>query len=149
MATREVNRNTGKAPVQRGDTTALQQAELDKQRDAKAEHDAAVKAAADKQENWAKRNTVVDYSQADQPIEIVPEEEDDDSPTRDIVVKYTIEKMTYGTNVTWESVTDQDGKVHEVPSVGQPRYFDFQEGRKYRVPTAMAKHMEERGLVAH
>ena len=149
MATREVNRNTGKAPVQRGDTTALQQAELDKQRDAKAEQAAAVKAAADKQENWAKRNTVVDYSQADQPIELAPEEIDDDSPTRDIVVKYTVDRMAYGRAVNWETVTDEDGKSREVSSLGGIRYFDFQEGRKYRVPTDMAKHMEERGLVAH
>lgn len=145
----EVSRVTGKATPQRGDVTALQQNALNDQRDA----DAAQKAAADKHarevEEYDRKHRVVDYSGADTPLPEPERVEDDSNPYREVIAKYDVEQMAYGRIVISEPEYNEYGELTVAAQLGGIRYLNFQEGRRYNVPKALADHMDERGLLWH
>jgi hypothetical protein len=145
----ETSRTTGRAtkPV-RGDVTALQAQALEEQRDAKLAQEAADKARLREVEDFTKKNTVIDYSGADVPLP-EPEKAESDEPYRVITIKYAIEQMAFGREVLVDAEYNEHGECTRPAQLGGIRFFDFDEGRRYNVPRAMADHLDERGLVWH
>lgn len=145
----ETNRNTGRAakPV-RGDVTALQVQALEEQRDANLAKEAAEKAHRREVEELAKKNEVIDYSGADVPLP-EPEKHEDHSPFREIIAKYDVDQMAFGREIVRDAEYNEDGECTRPAELGGIRFLSFQEGRRYRVPRALADHLDERGLVWH
>ena len=79
---------------------------------------------------------------ADSPINLDP-----GADKFEIVPKFTIEQMTFGMQTQTELTTNSAGEEIEVEVPVRPRHFDFAESRRYEVPTDMARHMAERGLL--
>lgn len=72
----------------------------------------------------------IDYSEGPTPIvedEIEVQEVELETPTRTIMLNTTLESMTFGAG----------------------KHYSFEEGRKYTVPTALAKHLDDKGYVWH
>lgn len=153
----ETNRTTGRRAPARGDVTALQQQQLDEQRDQERAEATAAAAAARQVEEYTRKNEVIDYSGADQPLPEPERRDDSDEPYREIIAKYDIPQMTFGREIVEEvlrdernrPVLDDDGSPVKIKVPGRIRELNFREGRRYRVPKALADHMDERGLVWH
>jgi hypothetical protein len=93
---------------------------------ARAQQVAMVTAAA-----VAENAEVVDYS--GDPFEVVGTDDETgepivvDRPSRKVRLNTTIEMLTFG----------------------HGNHYDFEEGREYTVPAALAEHLEEKGLLWH
>jgi hypothetical protein len=136
-----------------GDKTGLRAQALEAEtahRDAEA---AREKSAAKADQEHRKRHEVIDYTGDagyDKPLpEADRDEVDIADPYRTVRMKYEIEDMVFGREVKTEGYTDDDGKTHEVQVPGRIRTWSFSEGRQYRLPRAMADHLDERGFVLH
>lgn len=145
----ETNRNTGRRAPARGDVTALQQQALDEDRDRQREEDARAKAERAAVEEYAKAHEVIDYSGADEPLPEPEPVDDHDEPYREIIVKYDVEKMAFGREIVKDPEYNEHGELTRDAVLGNIRFLNFKEGRRYRVPRALADHMDERGLVWH
>jgi|SRR5581483_8174320 len=149
MATSRVNRATGAKAPQPGDMTAVRKAALEEQHAEEQAARAAELSMLAETDTWEKQNTVVDYTGADTPLPEVKPVEDDANPVREIIIKYPIEQMAFGREVIKEAELDGNGNVLVPAVLGNIRYFDFEEGRRYRVPRPLADHLDERGYVFH
>jgi hypothetical protein len=143
------NRTTGQAVPQAGDVTALRKTALETAAAAKREEAAKAKALAAEVEDYEARNVVIDYSGADVPLPVAVEQDNDDDPYREIIIKYPIEQMAFGREIVQDAEYDERGNITQPARLGGIRYFSFKEGRKYRVPTPLALHLDERGYVFH
>jgi len=151
------NRATGKPAPQHGDQTAVQAQALE----AKKLEDAAKKAAeveelADVQEH-ERKNVLIDYyADADKPLEEVVEDEVQSTlPFREVTMKYSIENMVFGRKIIREPeyILDDDGnptwEIKRPAELGGLRFYNFEEGRKYRLPRPVADHLDEHGYLFH
>jgi hypothetical protein len=145
----EVSRTTGRHAPERGDVTALQESALAEQRDEEKRQAAASAAKAREVQEYDRKHTVIDYSEADTPIPEPERNEDPDEPYREIIAKYKVEQMAYGRIVLSEPEYNEYGELSKAAQLGGIRYLNFEEGRRYRVPKALAEHMDERGLLWH
>lgn len=88
-----------------------------------------------------------DFENADTPL---PEQYASDAidvtkPTTEIRVNTKIEDMTFGRQVLDPGDRDEGRD----PVLGNLRYFNFDEGQRYNVPTALALHLDELGYLWH
>jgi hypothetical protein len=144
------NRSTGRAAPQPGDMTALQKAALEEKADAAKDEAARLQAAKVEVEDYEAKHTVIDYSGADIPLPEVTEDEAElENPVREVIMKYAIDQMAFGREVISEPVLDDNGNVVVPARLGGIRYFTFKEGRRYRLPKALADHLDERGFLFH
>lgn len=143
------NRGTGRRVAQPGDMTALRKQVQEEERDEQQREAARKMTMAKEVEEYDKRHTVIDYTGADQPLPEVVEEEDNDDPYREIIIKYDIDQMAFGREIVKDAVMEDDGTMKIPPILGNIRFLSFKEGRRYRVPRALADHLDERGFVFH
>lgn len=151
------NRATGKPVAQRGDQTAVQAQALEAKKEEAAKVAAAKAEALAEVDSFKKKNVVIDYfADADKPVDDVVEDEVASTlPFREVTMKYTIDQMTYGMQIVSPAVYEKDEEgndtrvLAEPAQVGGPRYYSFEEGRKYRLPRELADHLDERGYVFH
>jgi hypothetical protein len=143
------NRATGKAVPQAGDMTALRSQQLEDDRDAERAEAARRATQQAEVEDYEARNVVIDYTGADTPLPVAVEATDNQDPYREIIIKYGIDQMAFGREIIQNAEYDGHGNITIPPRLGGIRYFTFKEGRKYRVPRALADHLDERGYVFH
>lgn len=97
-----------------------------------------------------KRNEVIDYSGADEPLpEVQADEPEEPTPFVVFRASQAIDRMVFGRKIQIEKFTDDNGVEHQVPVPAGLNFFDFEEGRQYRVPRPLYEHLLERGYVAH
>jgi hypothetical protein len=120
-------------------------------RDAALVQEAADVAAAEVAAAKEKATTVIDYTGADQPVEVVEEEDtgyqEDQQYT--VRVKYDLPEMTFGRKITSPEVIDADGNVVHPAVLGEVNTLSFAEGQRYKVPGPLAAWMEHQGLLYH
>jgi hypothetical protein len=88
----------------------------------------------------------VDYSGADIPLpEIEVREVEVNNPYRAIRVNTKIENMTFGRKIT--DPGDPDNGIP--PVMGDLPMYNFDEGKSYRVPKAMAEHLGSKGYLSY
>lgn len=151
ITTPRTNRTTGKPVAQPGDMTALRKQAQEETRDVEQAEAAQRLTMAREVDDYEKQHVTVDYTGADVALPDVEEDDGaDERPYREIIVKYDIDKMAFGRDIVTPAVTDEATGVMSVPPVlGGIRFFDFKEGRRYRVPRELAEHLDERGYVFH
>lgn len=104
----------------------------------------------------AEKTQVVDYTKAGSAVPgtvpgtkapVVVEEVAEVKPEfRTIYVNTKIEDMVFGREVVREAFINDEG--HHVPPVlGNMKWYNFEEGTPYKVPTALAEHLEEIGYL--
>ena len=149
MPAPRTNRATGKPVTQLGDVTALRKQVLEEQRDADQADAAQHLAVAKEVEDYERKHQVIDYTGVDNPLPEVIEEDSNDGPFREIIIKYDIDQMSFGVKVIKEAQYDENGAMTVPPTITGINFLSFKEGRRYRVPRALADHLDERGFVFH
>jgi hypothetical protein len=146
----ETNRTTGRRAPARGDVTALQQATLDEARDTEQKEAAAEKKRAREVEDYQKKHEVIDYTGADVPLPEPEKADVEDEPYQVVTMKYDVEQMAYGREIHQDPEYDgETGEMTKAAVLGGIRFLNFAEGRRYNVPTPLAQHLDERGLLWH
>jgi hypothetical protein len=137
--------------TQPGDGTGMLAQALEAERDTKEADDRARKTAEKAAEADRIKHEVIDYTgDYDTPLpEVQRDQVDYTDPYRTVRMKYEIEDMVFGREVKTEAYTDDSGHEREVQVPGRIRTWSFQEGRQYRLPRAMADHLDDRGFVLH
>lgn len=75
-----------------------------------------------------------------------------DVQKRKVVIRVNskIEDMVFGREVLDEGVTDWDHpENNRQPRLGNLRFYNFEEGRRYKVPVDLALHLEEKKYLYH
>ena len=139
-----------KVTARPGDATALKKEQLEAERDARLAEEALANQTEAERAAFEAANNVIDYSGSDTPLpEIVESEVERNEPYRTILIKHPIDQMTFGREIIKRTARDEKGNEFEIEEPGNIRYFSFTEGRRYRVPRALADHLDERGFVYH
>lgn len=131
-------RNSRKPPA---DYTGKQKERL------QAQHEVEVAEAADQMalataQKAASDNRIVDYTGADTPLDEVEtaKEVETNEPFMTVRILADIEQMTFGRQVYSEARTEDNGVYH--PAVlGPLNFFDFEAGRRYKVPRDLGLHL--------
>lgn len=87
-------------------------------------------------------NQIVDYTGADKPIDEVEVSHDLEINEPEVVIRVNtdLQQMTFGKSIVKDAYEDENGVYH--PTVYGPlRFFDFEAGRKYKVPRDLAIHL--------
>jgi hypothetical protein len=96
------------------------------------------------------KNTVVDYTNSDQPI---PEAELRqavlNTPFRTIRVNSDIPQMTYGREVVDPGDENNPDIALRRPPTSALKFYDFKEGQLARVPKELAEHLDRLGYVSY
>jgi hypothetical protein len=131
-----------------GDMTGLKKQALEAEHAAEAAEATGRISMTTKAEDERKAHEVIDYTGADAPLPEPERHEDTAEPLVTFRASQQIERMVFGREVREEHGKDEDGNDVTVLVPGNLRFFDFEEGRQYRVPRPLYEHLEERGYVA-
>lgn len=151
-AERNSNVNRGRPQASPADATAMKKQALEAEhaeRQAEENREAAAAAAAEQHE---REHGVTDYFEnAGVPL---PEPEktkaEDLLPYRDVRIKATLDQVAYGRKIIEEPEYDEKtGAVTKPAVLGGIRFFDFEEGRQYRLPREFAEYLDAKGYVFH
>jgi hypothetical protein len=154
----EAARQTGARPnsttkARPGDT-AMRKQQLEQERDLQAAQQQAEDEAAEAAVQEIRKNSVIDYTNVDQPLPEAPVDplsgdEDDGKPVV-VRVKYDLPEMTYGREILVPERPDPNLAGGVIPAqLGKINTLKFEEGRQYALPKPLARHMDERGLLMH
>jgi hypothetical protein len=133
-----------------GDHTAIEAQKLEREHQQEQAQRAQELAMVAQAEQEAERQgEVVDYFEgASRPLAEPEFPADQDEAERSWVVRMLmgVEQMTFGREIRREAQYDDEGNMTAPPELGGIRYFDFEEGRRYRLPREMAEHLITKGL---
>jgi hypothetical protein len=133
-ATRDNPAGRGKVEPRPGDSTALKNQALEVERDERAAEEARLAAA-----KAAAKDVIDPFRQLDEPLpEPERDEVEDDNPEVVVLMKYDCPQFVYGRE--WDKETGDLGGITEL---------NLQQGRRYKLPRAMAKHLDSRGFIYH
>ena len=131
--------------------TSMQVQAAEAERDAVRAQDAADVAAAEVAAQKQKATTVIDYTGADTPIQVVAEEntgyQNDQEYT--VRVKYDLPEMTFGREITSPEVRDEGGNLVAPSVLGKINTLSFAEGQRYKVPGPLAAWLDHQDLLYH
>jgi hypothetical protein len=139
QATRQDPAGRGKVEPRPGDTTALKNQALEVERDERAAESTRQAAATAAAEAEAALDVIDPFRQLDEPLpEPERDEVEDENPEVVVLMKYDCPQFVYGRE--WDKVTGDLGGIVELNLV---------QGRRYKLPKAMAKHLDDRGFLYH
>lgn len=135
-----------------GDFTAMEKQKLERehqQEQAVRAQELSMQERAE-QEQVRGDEVVADYfTTASSPLpEFRAGDEDGDLPYRDVRFKIGVEQMAYGREIVREPEFNEHGELTKDAELGGIRYFDFDEGRMYRLPREMADYLDAKGFLA-
>ena len=150
--------NAPKSSANPRDLTGKRKQQLEAQKAADQELAAQQMAMATAAVAVQHRDEVIDYSQGgtsspgilpgEEPeivedvIEVTPE-------FVEIRVNSPIEDMVFGRQVVTMDIPGENGEVHTVETGGTLQFYNFEEGRRYKVPWALAEHLDRLGYLWH
>lgn len=112
--------------------------------------EAAQRVALVNAEAREEKNILVDYTDDVTPHEVEVREAEVSTPYRIIRVNADIDKMTFGRIVLDPGDYDNPDLSLRRPAVmGPMRYYDFEEGRPYKVTKDVADHLNNIGYIAY
>jgi hypothetical protein len=96
------------------------------------------------------KNSVVDYTGEPEVREVEVREVEVATPYRMIRVNADINQMTFGRSVIDPGDYDNPDFSQRRPAVmGPMKYYDFEEGRLYRVTKDIAEHLQNIGYISY
>jgi hypothetical protein len=135
-----------------GDQTAIQKQKLEREHaEELAERQRELAMVAQAEADQQRQAETVDYFEsASQPLDEPEIRADEDSEERMWVIRVLlpIEQMCFGRAIVKEPKYNEQGEMTDFPVLGSVRLYDFEEGRRYRVPREMALHLIDKGLAA-
>jgi hypothetical protein len=139
IATRDNPAGRGKVEPRPGDSTALKNQALEVERDERAAEEHRQAAATAAAEAAASQEVIDPFRQLDAPLpEPERDEVEDDEPEMVVLMKYDCPQFVYGRE--WDKETGDLGGIVEL---------NLKQGRRYKLPKAMAKHLDSRGFIYH
>lgn len=149
--------NASKTRANPRDLTGKRKQELEAQAAQERERREAEMVEAATVAQYSRQNDVVDYSEGGSTSPSVPpagmtprvEEEPDEIEVENSIVEIRvnspIEDMVFGRR----GASPGDPEKGILPTPGNLQFYNFQEGVRYRVPLALAKHLDRLGYVYH
>jgi hypothetical protein len=94
------------------------------------------------------KNDVIDYTDSSDPVrEVVPQQVEVNTPYRMIRVNSRIDQMTYGREVL--DPGDYSANPPRPAIMGPMKYYTFEEGQLYKVPSDVAEHLQDIGYISY